>query len=99
MSKFEDMEPIKRAEIFDQLLFGLEKDVEDILPLVKKLKKAQKRADKIGEYLYSPQWLEDFEQFKDHPGLHILGEDYAYNALDDLRQIHIQLLKIISKSL
>lgn len=90
--------PRERVEKYDQLLYEIEDNLIEIQNLSQKLKETQKKVNELSEY-YNSHWMEDFEAFENEPGLHVLGEDYAYNAFMEFHQEKKEILKLIAESI
>jgi hypothetical protein len=88
----------KRVEKFDKLLFEIEKDLEELKIWRKKFEKLEKNVNQLSNYLQT-DWLNDYNDFSKEKGLHVLGEDYPYNALMDFRENQKKILKQIVKNL
>ncbi|QCX52600.1 DUF4298 domain-containing protein [Elizabethkingia sp. JS20170427COW] len=89
----------KRVEKYDELLFDFESQLEELQDLRKKLKKIQKQADELTHYMYSEDWMKDFDKYEGKEDFHVLGEDYLYNALIDFENEKVKILKQICKHL
>lgn len=99
MKNFEELSPEERVQHYDELLFEVEKEIKDFESFIKQFKKTQKKVNELSKYVFSDQWMEDHDRFQVSDGLHITGQDYAYNAIVWFDNKQLQLLKMIAKDL
>jgi hypothetical protein len=89
---------LKKIKKLDELLYSFESDLETTKALHKQLKLNQKKAKKLSKYM-TEEWMDDFDKFQNEQGLHILGEDYLYNALTDFIQLQQKILISVVKGM
>lgn len=85
-----------KIEQMDQLLYKFEQEIESLQQLRKKLNSIHKKADILADYLQN-DWMEDYEQFSQAKGWHVLVQDYLYNALSAFSDEKREILKWIAK--
>jgi hypothetical protein len=82
----------------DEILYSFEKDIEALQSLAKKLKKTQKKFQQLVSYMET-DWLEDYDNYHAEKGLHVLGQDYFYNAMLEYKELQKKILIATAKGI
>lgn len=93
------LQNIEKVKKYDQTLFEIELELNEMDSFTERLKQTQKKIKELSAYYFDGEWMDDFHKYKDEKGLHVLGEDYVYNAIIDFREKEIELLKLLCNNL
>lgn len=82
----------------EERLLQAEADAKFLRDVNKRLKKIDKNADELIAYSYS-EWLDDYNDFSSDTHYRILEQDPLFNAIQDIYEEKIRLLKQIVKKI
>lgn len=99
MKKIKKLSAEERVQFYDQLLYEIEDELKTIQELIKQFKKTQKKVEKLSEYFFSEEWMNDYDKFQESKGLHVISQDYPYDAITEFRALQLDLLKRLVKDL
>lgn len=85
----------ERLNQFENLYHEILKDLTTLEQLQEHLKQTQAKMEEMSQY-YAKDWMEDYDQFPDLMGYHILNEDAIYNAFYEYEEKKKALFRYIA---